>query len=84
MKAVVSMVDALTVRQQQVMDYLSMFLSMNDQLPTRPVIASAFGWASPNAADDVLKALERKGHLCRNELGNLMLTRLTLGLQVAA
>jgi SOS-response transcriptional repressor LexA len=77
-------VAALTVRQQQVMDYLCRFLSMNDQLPPRPTIASAFGWASANAADSVLAALERKGWLCRNEIGNLMLTRLTTGLQAAA
>ena len=63
----------LTRQQQCVLDYVRIFAVMNDQLPPHATIADAFGWSSPNAATDHLKALERTGHLARNELGNLML-----------
>ena len=62
----------LTHLQAQVLAYLVKFLELNDQLPTAK-IAEAFGWASGNAADTHLKALEKKGYLARNELGHLML-----------
>lgn len=57
------------------MDYVRKFLSMNDQLPTAKTVAQAFGWASANAAGEVLLSLESKGKLARNELDNLMLAR---------
>ena len=63
----------LTRQQQCVLDYVRIFAVMNDQLPPLATIATAFGYASPNAAHDHLKALERAGHLARNELGNLMI-----------
>ena len=63
----------LTHLQTQVLAYMVKFLELNDQLPTMAAIASAFGWASTNAADTHVKALEKKGHLKRNEVGNLML-----------
>lgn len=63
----------LTERELHVMDYVRKFLSMNDQLPTAKTIAHAFGWASANAAGEVLLSLESKGQLARNELDNLML-----------
>ncbi|MBE2262898.1 MAG: hypothetical protein IAE92_09150 [Burkholderiaceae bacterium] len=63
----------LTPLQQHVLDYLRVFLRLNDQLPTCAAIAQAFGWASSNAASTHLAFLERKGHLTRNELGHLML-----------
>ncbi|MBW8469838.1 MAG: hypothetical protein K0M67_16355 [Thiobacillus sp.] len=63
----------LTHQQAQVLAYLVKFLELNDQLPTNAKIAEAFGWASSNAADTHLKALEKKGYLARNELGHLML-----------
>lgn len=63
----------LTPLQQHVLDYLRAFLRYNDQLPPCIAIAEAFGWASGNAAGTHLAALEKKGHLTRNELGHLML-----------
>ncbi len=65
--------NGLTRQQQNVLDYVRIFVTMNDQLPPYATIAEAFGWHSPNAAHDHLKALEHAGHLTRNELGNLML-----------
>lgn len=66
----------LTVRQQQVLDFMRVFLQTNDQMATNRAIADAFGWVSTNAADEVQKILERKGCLQRNELGNRMFARL--------
>lgn len=63
----------LTHIQGQVLAYMAKFLQLNDQLPPQLTIAAAFGWASPNAALDHLKALEKKGYLTRNEIGHLML-----------
>lgn len=63
----------LTHLQAQVLAYLVKFLQLNDQLPTCENIAAAFGWASSNSANLHLQALEKKGYLARNELGNLML-----------
>lgn len=62
-----------TPTQRKVLDYLRVFLRLNDQLPPSSAIAEAFGWASSNAARTHLVFLERKGHLTRNELGHLML-----------
>jgi hypothetical protein len=64
----------LTHLQAQVLAYLVKFLQMNDQPPTCNNLASAFGWASSNSASLHIKALEKKGSLARNELGNLMLS----------
>ncbi len=63
----------LTQLQIQVLDYLRVFLRLNDQLPPASAIATAFGWSSNNAAQTHLVALERKGCLVRNEIGTLML-----------
>jgi predicted transcriptional regulator of viral defense system len=32
-------------------------------------VAEHFSWASPNAAQDVFKALEKQGHIERNDNG---------------
>jgi len=64
----------LTHPQAQVLAYLVKFLELNDQLPPQATIAAAFGWSSSNAAFDHLEALEKKGYLTRNEIGNRMLT----------
>jgi hypothetical protein len=62
----------VTEREQHVMDYLRVFLRMNDQLPPCRTISEAFGWASSNTAFETLQRLEAKGALQRNEIGNLM------------
>ena len=64
----------LTEKQQKVLDFQRVFLCCNHQLPPGSAIAAAFGWKSTNAAYDVLKMLEKKHHLQRNGLGNLMLS----------
>lgn len=65
----------LTTKQRHVLDYLHVFLALNDCLPPAAHIAREFGWSSANSARLHLVALEKKGLLKRNELGGLMLAR---------
>jgi repressor LexA len=53
----------LTARQQEIFDYILECMSNNGAPPTRVEIASHFGFKSPNAAEDHLKALDKKGHI---------------------
>ncbi|WP_445496112.1 transcriptional repressor LexA [Photorhabdus sp. SF281] len=52
---------ALTVRQQQVYDLVRDHISQTGMPPTRAEIAARLGFRSPNAAEEHLKALARKG-----------------------
>ncbi|MBX2849412.1 MAG: transcriptional repressor LexA [Acidiferrobacterales bacterium] len=54
---------SLTKRQQEIFDYILEFMSANGAPPTRVEIAKHFGFRSPNAAEDHLKALDKKGHI---------------------
>ncbi len=51
----------LTPRQQEILDFIRNTVEVLGAPPTRADIATAFGCASPNAAEDHLKALARKG-----------------------
>jgi repressor LexA len=51
----------LTARQQQILQLIQEFIDAEGMPPTRAEIADALGFRSPNAAEDHLKALERKG-----------------------
>lgn len=51
----------LTPRQQEILDFIKNSLEVLGAPPTRLEIAHAFGFASPNAAEDHLRALARKG-----------------------
>ena len=51
----------LTVRQQQILDFVRKFIDTEGYPPTRAEIAKALGFRSANAAEDHLKALARKG-----------------------
>ena len=53
--------DALTARQQRVLDFIVEFLDREGMPPTRAEIAAALGFRSPNAAEEHLRALARKG-----------------------
>ncbi len=53
----------LTKRQQEIFDYILDCMSANGAPPTRVEIANHFGFRSPNAAEDHLKALDKKGHI---------------------
>ena len=51
----------LTARQQQVLDIVKEHLNATGYPPTRAEIAERLGFRSPNAAEEHLKALARKG-----------------------
>ena len=51
----------LTPRQQQILQLIRDSVAANGMPPTRAEICQAFGFSSPNAAEDHLRALARKG-----------------------
>ncbi|MEW6312038.1 MAG: transcriptional repressor LexA [Pseudomonadota bacterium] len=51
----------LTPRQSQILDFIKRCLEANGYPPTRAEIAQELGFKSPNAAEEHLKALARKG-----------------------
>ena len=51
----------LTARQQEILEFIRGFMEIEGFPPTRAEIAHALGFRSANAAEDHLKALERKG-----------------------
>ena len=51
----------LTLRQQQILNYIKDYLAETGYPPTRSEIAHKMGFRSPNAAEDHLRALARKG-----------------------
>ena len=51
----------LTPRQQEILDFIRSTLEILGAPPTRMEICEAFGFASPNAAEDHLRALAKKG-----------------------
>ncbi|MCK3658427.1 repressor LexA [Pasteurellaceae bacterium Pebbles2] len=52
---------SLTVRQQEVYDFLKYHIETAGVPPTRAEISKELGFRSPNAAEEHLKALARKG-----------------------
>ncbi|MEE2789265.1 MAG: transcriptional repressor LexA [Myxococcota bacterium] len=59
---------ALTHRQQQILDFISMSISERGYPPTIREIGLRMGIRSTNGVNDHLKALERKGFLVRDDL----------------
>jgi len=53
--------DRLTARQARVLAFIREFMADNGMPPTRMEICAALGFASPNAAEDHLRTLARKG-----------------------
>lgn len=53
----------LTPRQTEILMFIRDFIMEYSTPPTRAEIADAFGFRSPNAAEDHLKALARKGYI---------------------
>ena len=51
----------LTLRQQEIVDFIKNNIEILGAPPTRAEICKSFGFASPNAAEDHLKALAKKG-----------------------
>jgi repressor LexA len=53
--------DTLTARQAEILELIRSYIAEEGCPPTRAEIAEALGFRSPNAAEDHLRALERKG-----------------------
>ncbi len=51
----------LTARQQQILDWIRQHMEQEGVPPTRAELCEAMGFRSPNAAEDHLRALARKG-----------------------
>jgi repressor LexA len=51
----------LTPRQQQILDFIQQSIKQSGMPPTRADMCQHFGFKSPTAAEDHLKALQRKG-----------------------
>lgn len=53
----------LTPMQGRVLSFIRQHIASHEQAPTRKEISESFGFASANAAQDHIRALERKGHI---------------------
>lgn len=62
------MPDALTERQQEILDFITASITERGYPPTLREIGEHFGIKSTNGVNDHLKALEKKGHLRREDL----------------
>jgi repressor LexA len=62
------MADALTHRQQEILDFISASIVERGFPPTLREIGEHFQIRSTNGVNDHLKALEKKGHLRREDL----------------
>ena len=51
----------LTARQEEILAYVKEYMHETGYPPTRSEIASKMGFKSPNAAEEHLRALARKG-----------------------
>lgn len=60
--------EALTQRQQQILDFITASIADRGYPPTLREIGEHFGIRSTNGVNDHLKALEKKGHLKREDL----------------
>ena len=54
------MTKKLTVRQKQILEFISEFIEEHQFPPTRSELSTHFGFRSPNAAEAHLRALEKK------------------------
>lgn len=52
---------ALTTRQQQILDWIRAYIERTGMPPTRADLSRGMGFKSPNAAEEHLRTLERKG-----------------------
>ena len=53
----------LSYKQDQLYQYIKNEIFAHGFPPTRQEMADHFKWSSPNAAHDMLLAIERKGHI---------------------
>ena len=60
---IITVMKNLTKRQTEIFNYIKDEIENNGYPPTRSEISKTFGFKSPNAAEDHLKALKKKGVL---------------------
>ena len=65
----------LTEKQQYVFNFMKAFFIQNDQLPPMSVIRDHFGWASENAAQEMVRCIERAGLIERNAVNKWRFVR---------
>jgi repressor LexA len=53
----------LTARQEEILKFIRAFIDKRGSPPTRQEICDGFGFRSPNAADQHLRLIARKGYL---------------------
>ena len=56
-----TVMNELTARQQEILAFLKAWIAENGMPPTRAEMCGALGFRSPNAAEEHLRTLERKG-----------------------
>jgi repressor LexA len=76
------MSDALTERQQQILDFISNSITERGYPPTLREIGEHFGIRSTNGVNDHLKALEKKGVLRREDLKSRAMRPVSMGADV--
>jgi repressor LexA len=59
----------LTERQEQVLNYFESYYKEEGVPPTIQSVADHFGWKSPNAAQDHMSRLAKKGRLRKTNRG---------------
>ena len=53
----------ITKRQTEILDFIKDMIRSHGYPPTRREITDQFGFGSPNAAEEHLRALDRKGYI---------------------
>ena len=73
------MAEALTDRQREILDFITSSITERGYPPTLREIGEHFGIRSTNGVNDHLKALEKKGHLRREDLKSRAMRPTTMG-----
>ena len=73
------MADALTQRQREILDFISASIVERGFPPTLREIGEHFNIRSTNGVNDHLKALEKKGHLRREDLKSRAMRPVSMG-----
>lgn len=60
----------VTDKQKRIYEFIRSFLIENHSIPTMQEISTRFNFNSPNAAQEHVKALERKGYLTKHRKGS--------------
>src|SRR5437868_14958512 len=72
------MAEALTQRQREILDFISASIVARGVPPTLREIGEHFQIRSTNGVNDHLKALEKKGHLRREDLKSRAMRPITI------